>query len=121
MISAQDLFDSIRRYTIATDTDELPEDFPLRTFVDLMGQYGDVDPEMYERVRNEQATKLAERKAELAAKEAALVEGESATESPAQEPATEQPPAMPSPAGESPAAETPAPQPQAEVTEVPVD
>ncbi|MCM2373028.1 IRE (iron responsive element) [Aporhodopirellula aestuarii] len=67
--SAQDLFESIRDYMKATDSDELPEDFPLRTFVELMGEYGDVNPQMYEEVRKTQQEKLAARKAELAEEE----------------------------------------------------
>ena len=45
--SAEDLFDSIRRYMVAIDTEEVPEDFPLKWFVRMMGQFGEVDPEMY--------------------------------------------------------------------------
>ncbi|MFG0289360.1 MAG: IRE (iron responsive element) [Rhodopirellula sp. JB044] len=67
--SAEDLFDSIRDYMKATDSDEIPEDFPLRTFVELMGEYGDVNPQMYEEVRKTQQDKLAARKAELAEEE----------------------------------------------------
>ncbi|WP_404310378.1 prolipoprotein diacylglyceryl transferase [Neorhodopirellula lusitana] len=67
--SAEDLFDSIRRYKIATDSDEIEDDFPLKTFVELMGQYGQVDPLMYERVRTEQDAKLEARKRELAEEE----------------------------------------------------
>ncbi|EMI40585.1 hypothetical protein [Rhodopirellula sp. SWK7] len=67
--SAEDLFESIRDYMKATDSDEIPEDFPLRTFVELMGEYGDVNPQMYEEVRKTQQEKLAARKAELAEEE----------------------------------------------------
>lgn len=67
--SAEDLADSIRRYSIATDSDEIAEDFPLKTFVELMGQYGQVDPKMYEEVRKTQQDKLAARKRELAEQE----------------------------------------------------
>lgn len=67
--SAQDLFDSIRRYKIATDSDEIADDFPLKTFVELMGQYGEVNPEMYEEVRKTQQEKLETRKRELAEEE----------------------------------------------------
>ena len=67
--SAQDLFESIRDYMKATDNDEIPEDFPLKTFCELMGQYGDVNPEMYEEVRQTQQEKLAARKQELAEEE----------------------------------------------------
>jgi len=67
--SAQDLFESVRDYMKATDSDEVPEDFPLKTFVELMGEFGDVSPEMYEEVRENQKEKLAVRKKELAEEE----------------------------------------------------
>lgn len=67
--SAQDLFDSIRRYKIATDSDEIADDFPLKTFVELMGEFGDVDPRMYEEVRKTQQDRLEDRKRELAEEE----------------------------------------------------
>lgn len=67
--TAEDLFDSLRRYKIAVDSDELPEDFPLKTFVELMGEYGQVDPDVYEKVRTTQQAKLEARKQELADQE----------------------------------------------------
>lgn len=67
--SAQDLFDSIRRYKVATDSDEIADDFPLKTFVELMGQYGEVNAEMYGEVRKTQQAKLEARKRELAEQE----------------------------------------------------
>jgi hypothetical protein len=67
--SAQDLFESIKDYMKATDSDEIPEEFPLKTFCELMGQYGDVNPDMYEEVRQTQQEKLAARKQELAEEE----------------------------------------------------
>ncbi len=67
--SAQDLFESVKDYMKATDSDEIPEDFPLKTFCELMGQYGDVNPDMYEEVRQTQQEKLAARKQELAEEE----------------------------------------------------
>ncbi|TWT82001.1 hypothetical protein CA13_34560 [Planctomycetes bacterium CA13] len=63
--SAQDLAKSIRRYSIAIDSEDLPEDFPLLAFVEMMGEYGQVDAVLYEEVRNTQKAKLAERKKEL--------------------------------------------------------
>ncbi|MDF1840133.1 MAG: IRE (iron responsive element), partial [Rubripirellula sp.] len=49
--SAEDLFESVRRYMIAIDSQELPEDFPLREFAELMGQYGRMNALEYEQVR----------------------------------------------------------------------
>ncbi|MEM9368668.1 MAG: IRE (iron responsive element), partial [Planctomycetota bacterium] len=72
--SADDLFDSVRRYMIATDSEELPEDFPLNTFVSLMGEYGVVDQKMYEEVRTTQRAKLEERQRELSEQERRLEE-----------------------------------------------
>ena len=63
--SSIDLYESIRRYTIAVDSEELPEDFPLLTFVELMGEDGRIDSRQYEAVRRQQKAKLEKRKAEL--------------------------------------------------------
>jgi len=67
--AAIDLYESIRRYTIAVDSEELPEDFPLLTFVQLMGEDGQIDSSMYEQVRREQQEKLLKRKQALAEEE----------------------------------------------------
>ncbi len=67
--SAEDLYESVQEYMKAIDSNELPEDFPLRTFVEMMGQYGNVDATVYEEVRNTQRDKLEARKAELAEEE----------------------------------------------------
>ncbi|MEM6778453.1 MAG: IRE (iron responsive element) [Planctomycetota bacterium] len=72
--SAQDLFESIRRYFIAIDSDEVPDDFPLQTFVELMGEYGQIDQRMYEEVRKSQRDKVEARKRELEAEERRLEE-----------------------------------------------
>jgi len=45
---AEDLKDSIKRYMIAIDSQEIPEDFPLKIFVELMEQQeGSIDPDLY--------------------------------------------------------------------------
>lgn len=67
--SANDLFDSIRRYSIAIDSEELPEDFPLLTFVQLMGEYGQIDQQMYIEIQAKAEAAAAERKKELEAEE----------------------------------------------------
>ncbi len=67
--SAQDLFESIRRYMIAIDSEELPESFPLTTFVEMMGQDGNVDANAYEQVRLVQKEKAEQRRKELAEEE----------------------------------------------------
>ncbi len=57
---SDDLMKSIRRYTIAIDTEEFPEDFPLLDFVQLMGSE-DRSSENYERLRKLQKEKLREK------------------------------------------------------------
>ncbi|MEM6469261.1 MAG: IRE (iron responsive element) [Planctomycetota bacterium] len=74
--SAEDLFQSIRRYMIATDSQELPEDFALLTFAQMMNnESGITDVALYERVRNEQADLAKRRKEELASEERAREAG----------------------------------------------
>ena len=63
--SAEDLFESVRRYMIAIDSQEIPEDFPLATFVTMMGEFGQVDSTMYEAVRAESKEAAKQRKIEL--------------------------------------------------------
>tara|TARA_R110002049_G_scaffold4601_6_gene32887 strand:- start:87211 stop:89139 length:1929 start_codon:yes stop_codon:yes gene_type:complete len=67
--SSIDLYESIRRYTIAIDSEELPEDFPLLAFVQVMGDDGRVDSQQYEQVRRQQKELLRKRKQELAEEE----------------------------------------------------
>lgn len=59
--TAQDLFESVRRYMIAIDSQELGEEFPLFTFVMMMGDYGTVDPKLYMEIR-ENAKEMAEKR-----------------------------------------------------------
>lgn len=59
--SADDLFNSIRRYMIAIDSEEMPEDFPLNAFAEMMRNEGINSAAAYELVR-EQQTELAERR-----------------------------------------------------------
>ena len=68
--SAEDLFQSIRRYVIAIDSEELPPNFPLKTFAEMMNnESGITDASLYEMVRNEQAELAKRRKEELAEEE----------------------------------------------------
>lgn len=50
--SAEDLYQSIRRYMIAIDSEDLPDDFPLKTFVDLMGTEGRISADDYHDIVN---------------------------------------------------------------------
>ncbi|MGI9470079.1 MAG: IRE (iron responsive element) [Rubripirellula sp.] len=70
--SADDLFDSVRRYMVAIDSQEIPEDFPLKTFVSMMGEYGSVDAKIYETVRAESKAAAEKRKQELEEEEKQL-------------------------------------------------
>ncbi len=63
--SADDLVQSIRRYSIAIDSEELPEGFPLSAFVEMKSGYGDVSYEVYEEIRKTQKEKAENRKKEL--------------------------------------------------------
>jgi hypothetical protein len=67
--TAQDLFESIRRYMIAIDSEELPEDFPLRTFAEIMAHEGNVDQNIYARARLDQQERAEQRRKELAEEE----------------------------------------------------
>jgi hypothetical protein len=68
--SAEDLFDSIRRYMIAIDSQELPDDFPLKTFAELMNdEQGINEAERYEEVRQQQKEATERRRRELAEEE----------------------------------------------------
>ena len=63
--TAEDLFNSVRRYMVAIDSQEIPEDFPLATFVSLMGEFGQVDARMYETIRQESKIAAEKRRMEL--------------------------------------------------------
>lgn len=93
--TAEDLFRSVRRYMVLSDSDELPDDFPLLAFMDLMGEYGEVPPNVYAEFKTEQDEKLARRKAELeraeAQREAAANRDEMEQESVEQESVEEEP------------------------------
>ncbi|MGB7329507.1 MAG: IRE (iron responsive element), partial [Rubripirellula sp.] len=78
--SAQDLFESLKRYSIAIDSEEMPEDFPLRTFVELMGEYGQVDAHLYTEIQSEAEEAMLARKKELAEEERLLEEAAKAEE-----------------------------------------
>ena len=63
--TAEDLFESVRRYMVAIDSQEIPEDFPLATFVTMMGEFGQIDAQTYESVRQETKAAAEKRKREL--------------------------------------------------------
>ncbi len=63
--SAEDLFDSIRRYMVAIDSQDLPENFPLATFAQMMGREGTVDSKRYQELRESQKLKAEQRQKEL--------------------------------------------------------
>lgn len=63
--TAEDLFNSIRRYMVAIDSEEMPDDFPLKTFVEMMGEYGQVDPQAYMEIEAEAELSIERRRKEL--------------------------------------------------------
>ncbi|MCA9137644.1 MAG: hypothetical protein KDB00_12820, partial [Planctomycetales bacterium] len=64
--SAEDLYQSIRRYMIAIDSEDLDEDFPLSAFVQAMQEgHGQAKAESYELFREKQKELAAARKKEL--------------------------------------------------------
>ncbi|WP_149498866.1 ICP22 family protein [Roseiconus lacunae] len=86
--SAEDLYMSIRRYMIAIDSEDLPEDFPLATFARMMNsENGIQNADAYKLVREQQVDLAAKRKKELEEEERAreleamkAAEAEKATE-----------------------------------------
>ena len=72
--TADDLFDSIRRYMVAIDSQEVPDDFPLKDFAMMMGEFGKVDSEMYQEVRAMAEESAEARRKELEAEEKRLEE-----------------------------------------------
>jgi hypothetical protein len=114
--TAEDLFESVRRYMMAIDSKEIPEDFPLATFVNMMSQRGRIDSNDYQRIRAEALDKRRREKEGTAPDEAAgttaaestSAETTPAETSPAETTASEpQPsPIAPESASPTPAAET---------------
>lgn len=87
--TAQDLFESVRRYMIAIDSQEIPDDFPLKVFVEMMGRFGEVNAKRYSQFREEQKREelaAATKKADEDAKEKA--DADSKTKAEAKEEAT---------------------------------
>ncbi len=78
---SDDLMRSIRRYTIAIDSDSFDDDFPLAAFADVMGQETKADGD-YRRVRAEQLERLKAKKEgeKKAADDAAAAEKEKSEE-----------------------------------------
>ena len=62
--SAEDLYDSIRRYMALLDSQDLPEDFPLAALAQLMGRESVNKAELYAKLRAEQKQKIAAREDE---------------------------------------------------------
>jgi hypothetical protein len=51
--TAEDLFESIRRFMVVIDSQEIPEDFPLKEFAMMMGEQGRINSNDYQRIRIE--------------------------------------------------------------------
>ncbi|MFG0261305.1 MAG: IRE (iron responsive element) [Novipirellula sp. JB048] len=67
--TAEDLMQSIRRYSVAIDSEELSDDFPLHAFVEMMSADGGTSAEIYTNIRETQKHKVEARKQELEAEE----------------------------------------------------
>ncbi len=67
--SADDLYESIRRYMIAIDSQEFPENFPLETFVMTMNEAGHAGSRSYVQIRESMEQAAEERRKELEAEE----------------------------------------------------
>ncbi|TWT92084.1 IRE (iron responsive element) [Stieleria varia] len=74
--AADDLMESVRRYMIAIDSQELPENFPLKLLVEMKmaPDGGTPSAEAYAEIRAEQKEKTAQRKKELEEQERKLLE-----------------------------------------------
>ncbi len=72
--TAEDLFASIRRYMILTDSKKLPDDFPLTAFVELMGDEGEVSPQKYLELQEDFEASAERRRRELQDAEKSLGE-----------------------------------------------
>ncbi len=48
--TGEDLYDSIQRYQVAIDSEQLPDDFPLHDFVSLMGEGGRIRTDAFEMI-----------------------------------------------------------------------
>ena len=82
--TAEDLYDSIKRYMVAIDSQDIPEDFPLKTFVELMGEFGRVDSELYKEIQS-----MTERTAEKRRKQLEELERKREEEAEKQDAASE--------------------------------
>lgn len=51
--TAEDLYESIQRYMVAIDSREIPDDFPLKDFLEMIGTYGRIHSYDYQRIRDE--------------------------------------------------------------------
>ena len=68
--TSEDLYESVQRYMVAIDSRDIPEDFPLATFVDMMGRFGRVESYDYMRIRAEALDKRRKEKEAAARGEA---------------------------------------------------
>lgn len=59
--SAEDIFDSVKRYLVAIDSEQVPDDFPLKTFIDLMGEEGEIRADALMEVQEAQDRRLEEK------------------------------------------------------------
>jgi hypothetical protein len=106
--TAEDLFESVRRYMVAIDSQEIPDDFPLKAFVEMMGEYGRIDSLTYAQIRGQQEDAALLRRQELEAEEKRREqEAKSESVSPTEEKPTEEKPTEEKPTEEKPTEEKP--------------
>ncbi|MEM9645041.1 MAG: IRE (iron responsive element), partial [Planctomycetota bacterium] len=72
--TADDLMDSIKKYSIVIDSEDFGDDFPLQPFIDVMGEDRASNVELYEQFRETQREKIELRKLEVEAEENARAE-----------------------------------------------
>ena len=89
--TAEDVYESIRRYMIAIDSQEFPDDFPLKAFVVMMQNYGEVDAPTYAEVMESLDETTEKRQAELEAEEREREAAAARAEQEAQNPDSNQP------------------------------
>lgn len=70
--SADDLYESIRKYMIAIDSQDLPENFPLAAFTETMRYAGSTDSPSYEQIK--ESMEMAKQRAEELERENELLD-----------------------------------------------
>lgn len=67
--TAENLYKSVRQYMVLIDSEELPEDFPLREFMGMFDSFGNIDPERQMALKADFEASAERRRKELEAAE----------------------------------------------------